>query len=472
VASARSRAGALLLAALLLPVAARGQEGADPAWEAARAGAAARLSTLGNWCRGRGLKATARRHFADALRLHPEDPNARAGLGYRRGPQGWTDPAVPDRSPDGRLTLDAAVAALAKETLAAHREASRPFLDLARASATAGRVAEARAAWERVLALDPECGAAREALRLEGAERGWLSADGPGPAAAVARFREMARRGAARLPGPDPGEAFTPKRAGLAPSTDLGDARFRVRSYVESAPARELLEGMLAAEAILEGAGVVPPRGPGTPAVAYHLFGSKASYERAIDSRKDRDEAWKRGHKSLAGFWWDTGVYLRWVSFRGQGLETTVHFATHCVVGGAPRETPVPPWMVEGLAHLCSVTLRGRVFTWCATLEGSASRKEMPESEDWDEEAREVVRGGGDPPITTLAVAGYNDLDVDALVKGRSLASWLASNSPGAFARWFEVAATGRKGEDLVREVFGAPPEAVDLRWRLWALRK
>ena len=64
-----------------------------------------------------------------------------------------------------------------------------------------------------------------------------------------------------------------------------------------------------------------------------------------------------------------------------------------------------------------------------------------------------------------------SEYTVEALVKGRSLMAWLLTVAPKAPGRIARAVAGTPSGDEHFLRVFGAPPDAVDRRWRLWALR-
>ena len=107
----------------------------------------------------------------------------------------------------------------------------------------------------------------------------------------------------------------------------------------------------------------------------------------------------------------------------------------------------------------------------CVGLQGSAFRRDLVDDEDWDKAVRGIVWQGEDPPLEEMARARMNDLTAEAMVKGRSLVSWMLSRFPACFLRLCDPALKDSPPEDAFLRVFGAPPEAVERRWRLWALR-
>ena len=84
---------------------------------------------------------------------------------------------------------------------------------------------------------------------------------------------------------------------------------------------------------------------------------------------------------------------------------------------------------------------------------------------------REQVLRGEDPPIRDLLVAGPNDLGRPNILKARSLVQWMALRSPLALRALLSNSTKDATAESALLKAFGAPPEALERRWRLWVRR-
>ena len=116
--------------------------------------------------------------------------------------------------------------------------------------------------------------------------------------------------------------------------------------------------------------------------------------------------------------------------------------------------------------------------------ESPASRLEGPGADNWECVAdpfhlKRVFRNllenalgaGGDPPLSDLMPAGTNDLSLPGILKARSMAAWAIQASPSAFAEVYRRSLKDATPDRVLREAFGCPPEGIERRWRLWALR-
>src|SRR5688572_5575279 len=457
---------AVLAAALGAPARAGEENGeADLRLRAASTAAAARISAFGNWCRGRSYKALAREQYEEALRLDPEDAAARAGLGHRREESGWKAPEGRPPLLDAPTTSASSASLLEKEAATAWAGAGEEFAALARWCAGSGLAAEARAAWEKALRFDPGHAGARAALGLERIDAGWTRPSEEGPAALDARLRKAAEEGHRTFR--EAGGAGREQGTGW---TEAREARFSARSTSAAAFAWDIVGDMVLAEDLWRGAGVLKGRAEKLLKFRFEAMATKAEFVERIDGLKDRDGKWKESRKALGGCWIGSGTFVSWGKREERQRETATHYATHFLLD---RLVPgdAQAWLEEGPAIYAVTLLRGRATSFCVAVSESATERDGPEAMDWNEEARLQIRRGEDPPMGEFIAARTNDLGLPLLVKARSMVAWMAGRAPGAFRAALEGSAEGVPPGEVLYRAFGAPPDAIERRWRYWARR-
>jgi hypothetical protein len=454
------------------PVAPGGEGAPDSAWVAARAEAAERIALFGDWCRANAPK-LAVRHYDTALALDPANPRALAGLRPPPAPPKGKAPGPPKPSakPGGTPAPAPGIADLIAEHDRAYREAAAGLAGVATARAGGGDAPGAAEAWRAVNSLDPAHEAARVALGLARAEKGWLRLDGDGPAAARARFKALADAGKARVPERSPLDTPRTREVGDHEYSRSEDEGFQVKAYDAKVNSREILEVLLGVEGLLQGLEIVPPREKKPERFTYIHVDSHEAYILMIDGRTDRDEAWKREKRTYGGTWWDERTFLSHSATPKRTLDDAAHIGSHYLLGRLNEVAPIPHWLNEGTAYVASLVVCGSADSQCVEPKVSSYPTSLKFLGDWDEEARRVILGGVEPSFEELLKAGVNDLTVPGLVKSASLAAWLGTTSPRALTRMAGAAGHAPNPEDLCMRVLGAPPEAVDRRWRLWALR-
>lgn len=471
------RVGALAVTALLLlqgPPAHGGGEERDEydgrRREAALA-ASRRLVAFGNWCRGRSYRALARRQYEAALRLDPDSGEARSALGHRREKGKWRAPATPEPSIDAAASSGAEVTRLERESETAHAEAAAPFAALAAWCAAAGLEPEARSAWSDALHLDPGSTEARRALNLGDSDTAWLRPSEEGPRVFAARCRGIADRGLKEFRDRVAGDPSALECGPTADGTKAVEARFSATSTHGEAPAGALVEDMVHAESLWRGVGLVLARSAKPVRFRVDAVASKKEYLALLDAVPDRSPEWKARKADTGSVWAHDGWVICWARRAERIRERVSHDTAHFLFDRyAPGD--VPPWLAEGGAMFTATVLRGQSECFCVVSGASAVDRDAKVREDWDGETCALVLRGEDPPIGDLLVAGWNDLGRASLLKARSLVAWMALHSPLALRAALRKSTKEATPESALLRAFGAPPETLERRWRLWVRRQ
>ena len=433
--------------------------------------AASRLAEFGSWCRTRSYKALAIAQFEEAIRRDPECQPARSALGHRRAMGVWSASTKKTDVIDALLVDPVAVAEVEKQSTEAYSAGAAAFADLASWLESAALPKDALEAWWTCLWFDPAHDGARQSLGLDAASRKWLEVCESGPGVWAERARELARETSRPLPTATAQEDLPALIARRIPYTETREARWVVRCRRVDVSSRELVGVQLEAEALLEGIGLSPVRRKGGAWFGFNEFATREQYRETVDS----NPAWSAEEKEFYGSgswcWWDPCSYVGCSSARDACLDRAAHHGVHFLLRDFPGARQLPPWVIEGMAHLTTTTLLGTARTFCAST-GSSGRTSLDEVKNWDEAARALIRKGEDPSLEEIMVARANDLTMDRLIKARSVITWLLTTDPDGFRRLLEALVKSGRPDDAVREVFGCPTPALDRRWRFWARRR
>ncbi len=476
----RSRGAVLWLAAAACAVAggpAAGAQDADPAeqWRAARAAVAKELVQLGSWCAGRGLKNIALERFREALTYDRDEETARARLGHRKGPDGWVAPGKPPQVTEDMLS-PMGVDPLEAETARAGTVCAGALAAVARWCDERRLDAEAEKAWWTAISFDPRNDEARKALGLEGADAAWTASLGKEKPSFFRRLAEAAK--AAKLRPPEGGIVAldTPwQRSYGGRLSQAASPYYRVETPLGETDALALLALAQSTDAFLEKLGFLEPRPPVPPkgAKPFGIVVVTTAEDYAVFVRwvAAGDAKKLKYLQNTSGCYADDDTYIDQSDDLAEAAGAVVHKTTEQRISRAWPGIEAYAWLHEGGAYLAVSSLVGSKGPRCISDEGSAVLwKDLSDPKKWEPEVRRMILRTEDEPLASILRMELNSHTPRTVLKSWSFLEWMLHASPAGL-RHFLRALEKHSPEDACRMAFGAPPEALDRAWRIWALR-
>jgi hypothetical protein len=440
----------------------------DAAKEHARIADYLDVAKMHKWARGEDER---------AMKLNPENENARKRLGYKKEGDTWVkDPGANverENKKKGadetriRGDYDAKLASLAKE-------AAKDFYECGLFARKHGLDSEAQEAFGLCLEYEPDNEKAHKELGHEKGPSGWMTK-------ADKAQKEAFKGEVGKAPKGEPDKEATEFEKGLelkhehrkSPKAFIESPHMDQKKLERMIQLCEHTQAMFARTFKSE-----PPPKP----LHLVILKEKKHHEIYIDKFFEGTAEIKKLMKGTAGSqqpevcraqWWQSthpdAVAEDWV------VHYTCHLLTYHLLGdhgGGKR-----PWLHEAIAYYFTVEVLDSIKTYCVNFAGTGmddAKKVFSDSKNWPGIIRKWMKEGNDPNINAVIKAILNDLDPPRLVKAWSLLDFFIKDHPDKLVEAIGKmrADLGDNGERAIKEVFGWTLEELDGQWRTWAKRK
>jgi hypothetical protein len=414
---------------------------------------------LAKKCREWKLDKQAAKEWSQVLALDPENAEARAGLGYKRVDGVWVEPKGETPFDGSREKLEEVWPrrnAIAKKAV----KELTPVVDY---GVSAGLEKRARELARLIVEYDINAAGARKALGQVMTDDGWTSK------ADVEDAQRLAKR-IASAPVPKPAAGPSPFEAKLGVKLlKLETPRVRVEGTLNDSESRDVAQRAEAAwTELTEFTGLAAPKDLTT--VTFLLFAGKGEFEKAVDGfSKYRQEQYIAVAKSASMAWLSTGPGAILGPRQPSILyrDSAVHYVVHHLVEGWCAPAEAPAWLREGAAFWTSSRIAKSTSTYCSAFHGTNEDARSAAQRDWRATARAWAMDGGGPTARQAMESGLKELDMERIVKSRTLFDAFVRSRPEDLREYIRRIAAKESPEAAAREAFHVKDyEELDARWR------
>ncbi len=432
---------------------------------------AAKYVELGDEAKKQKLFQFARESYTEALVYDVNNVDARKALGYVRKGPGWNiDPAearkLPEQNSKAQDMPQSVFDKLVEDWKGSKKKVElfvgRKYSGLGKWCEKEGLADQAKKAFEKAVAFDPDNEVARTALGYQKVDGEWLTGK-------QLEARKEAKEG--KLMDDSPSRFEGPLGLKLH---KMESAHFRIETVM---PVEELKDFIKQAETayayFLKDVGepeikdIFPTKG------FFLILGSVEQWHQYVDLFGGGGQKEKEFTKQCKGTRADPQV--QGVEYQGDGdghagtVDGIVHKVGHFMAYHYWNITQA--WLAEGFAYYYTMKVLESTHTHCVAL-GSYDRpqggmKDWGSSQTWKDLVKKDVVGSADPDLRMFYGQNTAELQYGCTLKAWSLISWLFDKHRDNFMKWLN--AVGKEGveqESAFKQIFNWSFEEVDKNWR------
>lgn len=473
----RSIRTAALVGLLCLVLRAPARAFDESSFERARAEAAgafvAELLSLAHWCEGKKLNASRELCLRDVLRFEPDQAEARAGLGHRRGPDGWIEPERRRPLGDHDRTAQVEYRERRARAFEPFRDALLAALERERAGLPAERVDALR---EELLALAPDDERVRAAFGERRSGESWVLAETLVARERRAALKALVREAYEQLPEPLELQASAEELAlGLDFTQVLGTPVARILATGSKEEALALARALQATRACFS-------RALGKEASYYSgarvfVLARPGEKERFLERYPGLEGPYREFLATLQG----SGIQgshdmAHWGKEEALRLDGLVRIALGWLLYDAFHLTSDTAWVYEGLGLYLTRELVGTRLTWFVKPSEYLRPREEQElrarllkpGTNWMDEASKVLAKEHRPRLAFVMGKRVDNMSPEDMLYAYVMAAYLLEALPEKAPLLLARIGAGTSSQVAVQEVLGLDVRQLDERVRRW----
>ncbi|MBI3268596.1 MAG: hypothetical protein HYZ53_06210 [Planctomycetes bacterium] len=427
---------------------------------------------IGDFCFGRKLFKEAATQYAQALERWPDQPTARARLGWKKDGASWVEDPKAQVKKTNEVTGDAE-AKLLKEYEdrlgKLGKKAAEDHWQLGKALDEAKRRPEAEEAWRLAMAYDGEHAKAREALGFTKENGRWVSPEERAERDKVAQRVKQAGEGKEV-----PGESEIERALGVKLSKRESE-HFLIQAYFDQERTKELIR--LAEATWVEFHAVFEETQPVVSHIEVIALQSEAQHALYVDKISAVDAREKESVKKMAG---DISLSPPrsegWEGDRGHEYprDFTVHDTAHVLFLTYMGNWTAHPkgWLYEGTAYWFSAKIAGSAMSYCIGGETGAlgAGRDFANPATWRGTVKESIRKGGSPDMRTTLMIGLNSLSETTVMKAWSVIDFLLAKHKKAFLELLAALRAEKEQDGALKAATGWTYADLEREWRKYVL--